>query len=296
MLVRSATVLVVAAVLAAGCGSHQRVVGFEDPGGAVDAGGAFRPPVLVRGLLDPADEMQDPSLSPDELEIYFASLKDGTYDIWTSTRSASGQPWNRAVLVPELSTPNDDLEPDLSYDGLTLYLSSDRPGVSPGFRVWVARRQSRSERWGVPQLVDLGETSADRGPTVEARGLVMVLASERGSGDMDLFMSTRTTAVAAWAEPRSLGEINSAVFDWDAGLFHDGLGLVFGSRRDGDRTTSDLFQTTRVSDGDTFDTPRALDALNSPMSEGDPWLSNDGLHIVFSSDRNGVSQLYESWR
>jgi len=162
--------------------------------------------------------------------------------------------------------------------------------------VWVAQRQSRSDRWGAPQLVDLGTTAADRGPTVDSRGLVMVLASERGSGDMDLFMSTRATATAAWGAPGSLGEINSPVFDWDPGLYHDGLGLVFGSRRAGDRTTSDLFETTRANDGAPFDTPRALDALNSPMSEGDPWLSNDGRHIVFSSDRNGVSELYESWR
>jgi Tol biopolymer transport system component len=273
------------------------VVGFESEGPAVDAGTTFGAPTLVTGLLDPADEIQDASLSPDELEIYFASLKDGTYDIWMSTRSAIGAPWNPGSLVQELSTTtSSDFEPDLSYDGLTIYFSSDRPGAAPTLRIWVARRQQRSDPWGVPQIVDLGTTQSDRAPAVDVRGLLMALASDRGTGDLDIYFSSRDTPTAAWGLPADVREVNSSVFDWDPALYNSGLALVFGSRRSGDQATSDLFETTRATYDTPISTPRSLVEHNSPMSEGDPWLSNDGRHIVFSSDRSGISQLYEAWR
>ena len=280
-----------------GCAPRERVVGFDSVGAAVDAGAAFSAPVLVTGLLDPTDEIQDASLSPDELEIYFASLKNGTYDIWTSNRSAIGAPWNPGVLVEELSTTtSSDFEPDLSYDGLTMYFSSDRPPAAPTLRIWVSRRSQRSDPWGVPEIVDLGATSADRAPAVDVRGLLMAIASDRGTSDLDIYFSTRQTPTAAWGLPVDVHEVNSPVFDWDPALYNSGLGLVFGSRRSGDQTTSDLFETTRATYTTPFDAPRSLDELNSPMSEGDPWLSNDGRHVVFSSDRSGISQLYEAWR
>lgn len=282
------------AAVALGCARQEHVVGVENRGVAVDGGGTFGAPVLVTGLLDPTDEVQDASLSPDELTIYFASLKNGSYDIWMSTRSAIGAPWSRGVVVQELSTSSTDYEPDLSYDQLTVYFSSDR--AAPGTRIWVARRQNRTDPWGVPELVSLGATSTDRAPSVDVRGLFMVFAADRGTGDLDLYRSSRASPTAPWGTPVSLSEINSPVFDWDPGVYESGLGLVFGSRRNGDRTTSDLFETRRATDGAAFDPPKALVELNSPMSEGDPWLSNDGRHIVFSSDRSGISQLYEAWR
>ena len=282
-------------MLALACSARERVVGFQRQGTPVDAGQTFSAPVLMTGLLDAGDEIQDPTLSPDELEIYFASLKNGTYDIWHSTRVAIGAPWSPGVLVQELATTSADYEPDLSYDGLTLYFSSDRPDNSTA-RIWVSQRSARTDPWGTPQVVNLGTTSADRGPAVDVRGLLMVFAADHRANDFDLYRSTRASTAVAWGAPVAITEVNSSVFDWDPAVYDSGLGLVFGSRRSGDRTTSDLFETTRASESTPFDTPKSLAELNSPMSEGDPWLSNDGRHIVFSSDRSGVSQLYEAWR
>jgi Tol biopolymer transport system component len=281
-----------------GCTRRELVVGFENEAAAVDAGAPFGAPVLVTGLLDATDEIQDPSLSQDELEIYFASLKNGTYDIWMSTRVAIGAPWVPGVLVPELSTASADYEPNLSYDGLTMYLSSNRPDAEnlSISRIWVSERQSPSDLWGVPQLVNLGATSADRSPAVDVRGLLMVFAADHGTNDFDLYRSNRETPTATWGLPVNIAEINSPVFDWEPDVYNSGLGLVFASRRNGDQTTSHLFETTRATEATPFDTPQPLVQLNSTSSEGTSWLSNDGRYIIFSSTRSGLSQLYEAWR
>jgi Tol biopolymer transport system component len=294
---KSAWFLVVVWLVTMGCSSRVRIVAFENSSDAsVGAGRLFSAPVLVTGLLETTDLIQDPSLSPDELEIYFAALKNGTYDIWMSTRLTTSSPWASAVVVSELSTNSADFEPDLSSDGLTIYFSSDRPGGDPNYRIWVAQRQKRTDPWGVPQVVNLGPTSTDRGPAVDVSGLLMVYASDHGMGNFDIYRTTRDTTTAAWGAPVNISEINSSVFDWDPAVYREGLGLVFGSRRNGDQKSSDLFESVRASSSAQFSAPQSLDELNSKAAEGDPWLSDDGRHIVFSSERSGVPRLYEAWR
>ncbi|MES1208079.1 MAG: hypothetical protein ABUS79_19265, partial [Pseudomonadota bacterium] len=87
--------------------------------------------------------------------------------------------------------------------------------------------------------------------------------------------------------------------DENPALFDHALSLVWSSRGPSNGSTSDLFETRRPAVSEPFSpTPMALDSLNSAVDwDGDPWMSQDGRHIVFVSDRTtGVSQLYEAWR
>ena len=36
--------------------------------------------------------------------------------------------------------------------------------------------------------------------------------------------------------------------------------------------------------------------LNTELAEQDPWLSQDGRHILFASNRNGPMRIYECRR
>ena len=296
-----------------GCSPQDRVVAYQIGGdaaagvvgdGADGAGalGSFSAPVTVDGLLDATDVLQDPSLSSDELEIYFASTKAGTLDIYMSARASITAPWGAASVVQELSTATyDDQEPELTEDNLTLYFASNRPGAESDTHIWVSRRKTRTDPWGAPEQFKLNGTSMTaRGPAIDAQQLALVFYSDGAQGDYDLYRITRASTADGWGPPAALSEVNSNVFDWDPGLFRDGRGLIFGSRRGGSSKNqpSDLFETAAASDSGTFAAPHALSELNSKASEGDPWLSNDGRHIVFSSDRGGagVSRLYEAWR
>jgi hypothetical protein len=129
----------------------------------------------------------------------------------------------------------------------------------------------------------------------------MVFASRRdGAVDLHLYATSRSgtnDAVDLWCAPVPLPAVNSASQDRDPALYDQARGLVFASRRTGQGMTSDLFHTYRArNDSDFVVTPERIDELSTGSWEGDPWLSEDGRHIYFVSDRDGPSRIYEASR
>ena len=61
-----------------------------------------------------------PEKTQDELEIYLSSDTDAVSDIWTSTRTASNSEWKPAVKQADLSSSGNDVDPDVSPDGLVM--------------------------------------------------------------------------------------------------------------------------------------------------------------------------------
>jgi hypothetical protein len=275
------------------CMETDRVIAVQ-----LDAFPAFSSPTLVTGLRGATIDVHDPSLTQDELEIYVSSDTNGVSDIWTSTRTASDSAWNPAALQSDLSSSGNDVDPDVSPDGLVIYFSSDRSGA--GYRLYVSRRTARDQPWDLPQLMTgLGSSTLDMGPTVDPTGLNLVFASERDTSNVSLYTASRTDPQGSWEAIMPLSEINSTRQDENPALFDQALSLVWSSRGPSNGSTSDLFEVSRPSLSQPFSTtPIPLDPLNSAADwDGDPWLSQDGHHIVFVSDRGtGVSQLYEAWR
>src|SRR5437773_1719234 len=62
--------------------------------------------------------------------------------------STWGEPVN---LGPLVNTSYNDLHPALSPDGLSLYITSDRPGGFGTNNIWVSRRASLNDPWDPPQ-------------------------------------------------------------------------------------------------------------------------------------------------
>jgi WD40-like Beta Propeller Repeat len=292
---------------ASGCldGDRLLAIGFGGvggSGGAADLGGLggaafFSAPVLVPGIRGDADDVQDPTLPADETELFFASPTGGGNDIWTSRRASTSQPWTPAVLVTELASAANDESPEVSSDGLSIYFASDRAGA--GMRLYSSQRADRSRAWAPPQPVEgLGPAIIDTAPAVDSARLWLVFASQRGTEtDVHLYATARAEPTAAWGPAAELTAIDSAWQDRDPALFAEGHGLVFASRRTGAGRTSDLFQTSRHDSSVPFAAePAPIGELNTSFVEADPWLSADGRHIMFMSDRNGRSRLYEAWR
>jgi len=253
---------------------------------------------MVEGLRTVTDDIQDPTLAADELEIYFVSPNGGVNDIWRSQRATVDDSWQAASIVTELSSAAADEDPDLSPDGLTMYLSSDRlqnPGV---MRLYVSQRAARDQPWETPQPVTgLGSSSADVAPSVDGSGLTMIFATLRGTPDLHLFSASRADVSAPWGDVTELADINSSWQDRDPAMFDHERALVFASRRTGQGRTSDLFQVIRTDATAAFvDAPAPLTELNTDAWEGDPWLSSDGRHLLFMSDRSGTSRIYEARR
>jgi len=85
------------------------------------------------------------------------------------------------------------------------------------------------------------------------------------------------------------GQRSGAVLGWAR--------VAFASRRLTQGGTTDLFQATRADASSPFASSLApISELNTSASEEDPWISQDGRHILFTSDRSGRSRIYEAWR
>jgi hypothetical protein len=129
--------------------------------------------------------------------LYFASTRPGgpgPFDIYVSAQAADGS-WEPAVLVPELSSTFSDQRPSLRFDGLELFLHSDRTGGSGLFDLWVSNRQTTLDSWSAP--VNLGATvnspHVDQNAFISSDRKTLFFASTRpgGSGNLDLYVTTR---------------------------------------------------------------------------------------------------------
>jgi hypothetical protein len=266
-------------------------------GSPVDGGLGFGTPQPVPGLRSDSDEVQDPSLTFEELEIYFTSPTGGLNDIWVSRRTLPSDRWGPSTLVTELSSPQNDEDPEVSVDGLMMYFASDRGGN--GRRLYMSRRRTRDTPWETPMRIDtLGASTLDEAPALDRGQLYLVFASQRGTASVPhLFGATRPDSSAAWPAASEITALTSGWSDSDPALYSDGRGLLFASRRLTQGGTADLFQATRSDPNAPFASSLApISELNTSSTEEDPWVSQDGRHIVFTSDRSGRSRIYEAWR
>jgi Tol biopolymer transport system component len=129
--------------------------------------------------------------------LYFGSTRPGgpgLSDIYVSTQAADGS-WEPAVLVPELSSPLNDQRPSVRFDGLELFLFSNRPGSAGPNDIWVSTRRTTLDAWSVP--VNLGATvnssAVDQQAFMSSDRETLFFASNRpgGLGNLDLYMTTR---------------------------------------------------------------------------------------------------------
>ncbi|TMA86990.1 MAG: hypothetical protein E6J63_15470 [Deltaproteobacteria bacterium] len=100
--------------------------------------------VQVPGLNTTGANEQAASLRHDGKEVFFFSNRPGGWgdlDIWTSTRRNTHDVWSAPVnLGPRINTPVLDVTPNLSFDGLTMILGSNRPGGVGGNDLYVTTR------------------------------------------------------------------------------------------------------------------------------------------------------------
>jgi len=193
-----------------------------------------------------------PTLSTDGLTLLFVSLRPGGHgdeDLWMCTRASVRESFGEPVnLGPTVNSRYNECFPFLSADGLTLLLSSRRPGGRRWGRsdLWMCTRASARESFGEP--VNLGPTVnssfTDGGGVLSVDGLVLLFKSDRpgGQGDHDLWMCMRASAGEPFGKPVNLGpSVNSSVLEGSPALSADGRTLVFGSDRPGGQGGKDLW-------------------------------------------------------
>jgi Tol biopolymer transport system component len=194
-----------------------------------------------------------PSISADGLSLFFESNRPGgvgDQDIWVTSRPTPDSDWGPPVnLGPTVNSSAWDSCPYISADGLSLYFDSRRPGGSGTCDLWVTTRATVSDPWEQP--VNLGPTvnssASEYQPGISADGLILFFFSNRpgGSGDDDIWVTSRPTPDSDWDPPVNLGPtVNSSARDICPYISADGSTLYLTSERPGGQGGLDLWQAS----------------------------------------------------
>jgi hypothetical protein len=224
----------------------------------------------------------DPTLTRDELEIYFTSDRSGSREIWRAVRLTTSVPFDPPQLVAELTSGVDDSTPELSPDGLEIYFSR-------GTNIFVATRPAIGAAWSIPSAVTELNTPTDEtrpGAMLES-GNVMYLY--RGAPTFDLYVTARATRGAPWNPPALVSELISGDSEADPWVDDSNRIIYFNIALAG---TTDLFVATRPTPDVPFDPAQPLAELNTAQSDADAWLTQDLRTIYFSRGATSSRELY----
>jgi Tol biopolymer transport system component len=107
-------------------------------------------------------------------------------------------------------------------------------------------------------------------------------------------MATRSRVQDPWLPAENLGAgINSDEYDGGPTLSADGLTLLFNSDRKG---LGSLWQCSRESIDRPWSLPKSLgEPVNSRAFQGWATLANDGLALIFNSNRSGGPMAGPLW-
>jgi len=209
--------------------------------------------------------------------------------------------WSTPVnLGPVVNTQLNDRHPAISRNGLSLYITSDRPGGYGDLDIWVSQRASLNDPWGSP--VNLGPnintSGLENGPNLSSDGLRLYFGSTRagGRGDADLYVSSRQNPEDdfGWGPPVTLDPtgallINTFANDNGPCIFEDeatGITtLYFTSNRPG-IGDFDIYASTQNVDG-SFNSALVVPELSSTFRDTRLAIRRDGLEIFISTERPG---------
>jgi len=220
-------------------------------------------------------------------------------------------PWSEPVnLGPKVNSEFLDSHPAISKSGLSLYITSSRPGGVNGAtnlgkiqEIWVAQRASLDDPWGEPRNLDafnsvpvINSPGYNTGvPNFSTDGHLMFFNSPRpgGCGGADLYVSRRRNKRDdfGWQAPVNLGcTINSAADETAPTYFEDEetgtITLYFTSTRLGGPGGNDLYVSTLGDDG-SFGPAVLVPELNTSFNETRTAIRRDGLEMFIASNRPG---------
>lgn len=276
-------------VLVSGCGR----IAF-DAVGAVSTDAAPDSEVLgtgpfgnVRPIAELASSSadDDPGVSRDGLELYWASKRTGPSKIWTSRRASRTDPWGTPAQVTELDLTTDDKAPELSPDSLRLYFDASGD-------IAMSTRATRTAAWSLPVIV-LHKPGGNVGTPSECGQGLRLYLRDVGAASLDhLAVSNRATLSDAWSQPAPIPELESNLGDSGPWASADCNRLYFDSNR---TQTGAAYVAYRDPMTDTFGAPIELPDVRAAGSVHDLSLTSDEKYVVFSHGGT-VSQLYEASR
>lgn len=216
---------------------------------------AWGEPQNLGATINTASTDNRPKLSLDGRTMFFGSNRDGSFDIFMSTRTDPNDDfgWTTPVsLGVNVNTPDGSESTPAYFEdpitGLaTLYFASNRVGGFGDFDIYQSTRNSNGTFNPAVNFAILNSPGFDAMPFLSRDGLEIYLASDNGGlGLRDIWVSKRSSLLARWSRPANVGTVNSEYDELDPSLSPDGSVLYFSSTRDGGSGGQDLYSATRL--------------------------------------------------
>ena len=200
-----------------------------------------------------------------------------------------GEPVN---LGPEINSPRDDFGPEISADGLVLYVATDRPGGKGDTDVWVSTRGTKDDEWGSPVHLEgpLNTSYAIWEVSLTADGLQLYFSDgpfsallPGGHGNGDVWVATRSSTSESFGPFVNLPAIINLDHAAWADISPDGLELYITSHRSGSFGNCDIWMAKRASEDSPWDSPVNLGSdVNGGPPDQTPDICYDGLTLFWA--------------
>ena len=149
-------------------------------------GGAWGTATRIDELSSAADE-SGPSVTADGLTFFFLSTPSGERKIYVSTRSSTADPWGTPALVSEVDGAEEEDEPSISPDGLTLVFSR----VGSSLDLYITGRPDLASPFDPPMpIAELNTAFGEFDPWLSGDGRTLLYGSN-ASGDQAIWIATR---------------------------------------------------------------------------------------------------------
>jgi Tol biopolymer transport system component len=179
-----------------------------------------------------------------------------------------------------------DASPSFTDNGNKVFFISTRPNGS-AYGVWTSTRTPNG--WSVPSPINIPYTSSlQRGWRVSAttdETLYLRMRDNTINTDMDIYLVRNINGV--YSAPERLDDnINSSYMDLGAFIDPEENYIIFASDRPGGYGGTDLYISSKETDGSWKAAINMGEPVNSSAWEGSPFVSADGLYLFFNSDRH----------
>ncbi len=206
-------------------------------------------------------------------------------------------PWGTAKHLANVNSAGTETDPFITSDGLSLYFTCSGCGGAVDNDIWVSRRATQNDDWGVPENLGppVNTPYNETQPVVSSDGQRLYFTSNRSGGwsGTDIWVSRLTGS--SWGEPENLGNgVNSSANESQHTFFEDSLTsttiMYFISDR-GSPGLGDIYASMLQPDG-TFSSAVPVTELNAneqgiSTNEQGVSIRSDGLEIFFMSNRPG---------
>ncbi len=238
-------------------------------------------PTLLTTLETPGAGEDDPSVTTNKLTVVFtADTAVNDSDIYIATRSAVTDTFSFSLLTAVNAVGFNEVSPEISGDGNTLYFTSNRSGNEEIYK------STFTTSWSAPVIAtDLSSTSSDGDVAISPDGLTAVVV--RNGTPNRMYVYTRASTAVTFSAPAIHTELN-VTDDIAAPSITNGAAIIYlhaGAIRD-------LYRATRNTNG-TFTTPVPVSELNTVnVRDAAPFVLETDDYLIFSRAGN----IYETVR